>query len=163
MKRSISFIASGILMLACLLSCGSAEEGRTIRKVGKIVVESPEGTVPRLPYQVWVTYNDGTAGYRQVRWNNSALVTEQEQAGYPAGKRYSIEGYVTGDNTTAKGYPVTAKVKVVKGEYEVPGNVLKAEPLPLDKVTINGDNRLTEHWKSSQLRNVKNTFLHVLP
>ncbi|MBQ7811561.1 MAG: glycoside hydrolase family 127 protein [Bacteroidales bacterium] len=145
MKRSICFIACGILMMFCLWSCGSSEQGKTIRNVEKIRVKSPEGTVPRLPYQVWVTYDDGTEGFRQVRWSNSALVTEKEQAGYAAGKRYTVEGYVTGDNTTPKGYPIKARVKVVKGEYEVPGNVLKAEPLPLDKVTINGDNRLTSN------------------
>jgi hypothetical protein len=38
------------------------------------------GTVPRLPYQVWVTYSDGKSEYRQTRWSNSHLPPEQAQA-----------------------------------------------------------------------------------
>lgn len=149
MKKSIRIITCAALLLS-LAACKDkvTDVPKGIRKVEKIAVESPEGTVPRLPYQVWVTYNDGTQGYRQIRWENSALATEKEQSDaslYPAGKRYEISGYVIGDNTTPKGYPVTAKIKVTGKDHEVPGNTLKAVPLPLDKVTINGDNRLTSN------------------
>lgn len=149
MKKSIRIITCAALLLSLAACRDTVTEGpKGIRKVEKIAVESPEGTVPRLPYQVWVTYNDGTQEYRQIRWENSALATEKEQSDaslYPAGKRYEIIGYVTGDNTTPKGYPVTAKIRVTGKDYEVPGNTLKAVPLPLDKVTINGDNRLTSN------------------
>lgn len=88
--RKIVFL---IAIASALISCGSTENNgtKTIRNVERISVESPEGTVPRLPYQVWVTYNDGTGAYRQVRWENSALATEHEQSDkniYPAGTRY---------------------------------------------------------------------------
>ena len=139
----------GLTMLASLCSCGNGSEAKKcIKDIEKVAVKSPEGTVPRLPYQLWVTYNDGTGAYRQVRWSNAALAVEKEQSDptlYPAGKKYTIEGHIIGDNTTPKGYPVTAKITVVDSEYEVPGNTLKAEPLPLDKVVINGDNRLTSN------------------
>lgn len=173
MKRILFLAFCGLMMLASLCSCGSGSgAAKGIKNVEKVAVQSPEGTVPRLPYQLWVTYNDGTGAYRQVRWSNAALAVEKEQSDpalYPAGKKYTIEGHITGDNTTPKGYPVTAKITVVKGEYEVPGNVLKAEPLPLDKVVINGDNRLTSNrdmlieqvlsWDiTQQLYNYRDTY-----
>lgn len=173
MKRILFLAFCGLMMFASLCSCGSGSgAAKGIKNVEKVAVQSPEGTVPRLPYQLWVTYNDGTGAYRQVRWSNAALAVEKEQSDpalYPAGKKYTIEGHITGDNTTPKGYPVTAKITVVKGEYEVPGNVLKAEPLPLDKVVINGDNRLTSNrdmlieqvlsWDiTQQLYNYRDTY-----
>ncbi len=170
MKRIFSLILSGAFALSALVSCGGAKQGETkIRSVEKVIVESPEGTVPRLPYQIWVTYKDGTGAYRQVRWSNSALETEKEQTLYQAGKKYVIEGHITGDNATSKGYPVEAKITVVEGTYETPENIFKAEPLPLDKVTINGDNRLTSNrdmlieqvlsWDiTQQLYNYRDTY-----
>lgn len=149
MKRILFLALCGLAMLATLCSCNSGSEAdKGIKNVEKVTVQSPVGTVPRLPYQLWVTYNDGTGAYRQVRWSNAALATEKEQSDpalYPVGKKYTIEGHIVGDNATPKGYPVKAKITVVDGEYAVPGNVLKAEPLPLDKVVINGDNRLTSN------------------
>jgi len=173
MKKTLNLIVCGALIVAGLASCNSADNGaKSIRSVEKVVVESPEGTVPRLPYQLWVTYNDGTGAYRQVRWSNAALAVEKEQSDpalYPAGKKYTIEGHITGDNKTPKGYPVTAKITVTDDEYEVPGNVFKAQPLPLDKVVINGDNRLTSNrdmlieqvlsWDiTQQLYNYRDTY-----
>lgn len=121
---------------------------RTIVTVAPINVESPVGTVPRLPYQVLVTYSDGKQEWRQTRWNNSLRSTEEQQANpelYPAGKEYTINGFVIGDNTTDNGYPISAKIKVVAGTYDTPANKLKAEPLPLSSVTIMGENRLTSN------------------
>lgn len=121
---------------------------RTIVTVAPINVESPVGTVPRLPYQVLVTYSDGKQEWRQTRWNNSLRSTEEQQANpelYPAGKEYTINGFVIGDNTTDNGYPISAKIKVVAGKYDTPANKLKAEPLPLSNVQITGSNRLTSN------------------
>ncbi len=118
---------------------------RTIRSVEAVSVQSPVGTVPRLPYLVWVTYSDGTAEYRQVRWGNSALATEREQADaerYPVGREYGIGGFVVGDDTTPEGYPVEARVTVVAGTDDAPRWPV-AGPLPLDCVSLDGDNRLT--------------------
>ena len=51
----------------------AARQGvRTIASVETIVVDAPVGTVPRLPYQVLVTYSDGTKAYRQTKWSNAA-------------------------------------------------------------------------------------------
>ena len=55
-------------------------EVRSITSVQPIVIYCPVGTVPQLPYQVWVTYSDGQGEYRQTKWSNSALSTEQSEA-----------------------------------------------------------------------------------
>ena len=121
---------------------------RAVKTVQAVSVESPVGTVPRLPYQLWVTYSDGYKEWRQVRWTNSLLSTEQQQANaelYPVGKEYTVKGYIIGDNTTDNGYPVEARVKVVAGGYATPANQFKAHPLPLANVQITGNNRLTHN------------------
>lgn len=163
-------------LLACLclavLTAACSSATRTIETVEPIAVETPEGTVPRLPYLVWVTYSDGHAEWRQTRWTNAALNTEQEQADAtknPAGTTYQVAGYITGDNTTPNGYPINAQVKVVSGSFAAPSHVPVAEPLPLDQVTIEGDNRLTSNrdllietvlsWDiTQQLYNYRDTY-----
>ena len=104
------------------------------------------GNAPRLPYQVWVKYADGKGEYRQVRWLNASNATEMAEANpaiNPVGTEYKVRGFIIGDNTTTNGYPVTAQVKVVEGAYPVPSNTPVAETLPLDQVSIDGDNRLS--------------------
>ena len=145
------------------------QDVRKIASVEVVNVESPVGTVPRLPYQVWVTYSDGTSEFRQVKWGNAALATEKEQAQYAVGKEYKIGGHILGDNTTLNGYPIEANIKVVSGEYKVPSNKPVAETLPLGDVTVDGDNRLTSNrnldiktilsWDvSQQLYNYRDTY-----
>ena len=146
----LRFPLSIVLSLPLLLTGLSvnAQEYKTIRTTEAVSVETPEGTAPRLPYQLWVTYTDGTKEYRQVRWTNAAPATEQAQADAaqnPAGTRYEVRGYITGDNTTTLGFPVTAEVKVVGDAYATPSPTPVAEPLPLNRVRINGDNRLTHN------------------
>ena len=53
---------------------------RTISKVAAVTVDCPEGTAPRLPNLVWVTYSDGYSEYRQVRWANAPLADEHTPA-----------------------------------------------------------------------------------
>ncbi len=121
---------------------------RTILTVAPVCVQAPVGTVPRLPYQVWVTYSDGKSEYRQVRWSNSSFTTEQAQAdekAYPAGTRYSIHGHILGDNTTDNGYPIKAEIIVVEGGYPAPASKALAHPIPLNDITLDGDNRLTSN------------------
>jgi hypothetical protein len=104
------------------------------------------GHAPRLPYQLWVTYADGRGEYRQVKWTNASEATEQAEANAninPAGNIYKVRGFILGDNTTPNGYPVSAEVKVTESADAVPSCKPVAEPLPLDQVTIDGDNRLT--------------------
>lgn len=142
---------------------------RQIVDVEKIEVLSPEGTVPRLPYQVWVTYSNGQAEYRQVKWSNSSTATEEEQAKYPAGKTYKIKGYVLGENSTPEGYPVFAYIEVTDKKYVAPSYLPKAHPLPLNKVSLTGKNRLTSNrdlaideiisWDvTQQLYNYRDTY-----
>ena len=69
---------ASLLMLAS--ASLQAQEYRTIQTTEDVKVEAPVGTAPRLPYQLWVTYSDGTKEYRQVRWTNAAPATEQAQA-----------------------------------------------------------------------------------
>lgn len=162
------------LLLGCLLTITTShivaqETTRDIIYVETTEVSSPEGTVPRLPYQMLVTYSDSVQAYRQVRWSNAALATEQEQATYPIGKRYTIEGYITGDETTPYGYPVIAHIQVVSEPYATPFHKPVAEPIPLDKVRLTGDNRLTSNrdlaireilsWDiTQQLYNYRDTY-----
>ncbi len=149
----------------------SHDKSKSIISVETINIESPHGTVPSLPYLVWVTYSDGTAEYRQTKWNNSALATEHQQADgklYPIGKEYRINGFIIGDETTPNGYPIAANIKVVD-KVSVPAAKTVAEPIPLDRVTVDGDNRLTSNrdlaiktilsWDvAQQLYNYRDTY-----
>ena len=144
----------------------------TIVKTDSIVVLSPAGTVPSLPYRIMVTYSDGKTEFRQVRWSNTSPATESQQANpqiYPAGKHYRIKGYITGDNTTPNGYLVYADVKVTQASPTAPSYTPIAHTLPLDKVRINGHNRLTSNrdlaineiisWDvTQQLYNYRDTY-----
>ena len=135
-------------LLAAMSIAAQAQEYKSIQAVEAVEVQCPAGTAPRLPYQLWVTYADGTAEYRQVRWSNAAPATEQAEADAtqnPVGSSYVVRGYITGDNTTTQGFPVMAQVKVVAGSYATPSAKPVAEPLPLNKVHINGENRLTQN------------------
>lgn len=136
-----------------LLALGaSAQEPLTIAQVEPVQVTTTEGTVPALPWQVWVTYEDGSGAWRQVKWSHSAPLTEQALADgqqHPAGSSYTLKGYVLGDNTTAQGFPIEATVSVEatsvgsRAEATAPKPVV--EPLPLEDVQLTGDNRLTHN------------------
>ena len=120
----------------------------TIVKVEQVDVEAPVGTVPRLPYRLWVTYPDGSGEYRQVRWENASVSQEErltDEAEHPVGSSYEIKGYIIGDNTTTAGFPVKAKVTVVDASALDQTPKLVAHPLPLNRVSIDGDNRLTHN------------------
>lgn len=128
---------------------------RTISKVEAVTVDCPEGTAPRLPNLVWVTYSDGYSEYRQVRWANAPLADEQAEADaqkHPAGSQYEIGGFVIGDETTDNGYPVKAQIKVVAEGYQTPGKEV-AHTFSLADVSIDGDNRLT-HNRDEALREI---------
>ena len=123
--------------------------GAQIVSTEPVNLETSVGHAPRLPYQLWVTYADGRGEYRQVKWTNASEATEQAEANAditPVGIIYKVRGFILGDNTTPNGYPVSAEVKVVDNDQL---SIIysqfspKAEPLPLDQVTIDGDNRLT--------------------
>lgn len=128
---------------------------RTISKVEAISVDCPEGTAPRLPNLVWVTYSDGYSEYRQVRWANAPLADEQAEADaqkHPAGSQYEIGGFVIGDETTDNGYPVKAQIKVVAEGYQTPEKEV-AHTFSLADVSIDGDNRLT-HNRDEAIREI---------
>ena len=120
-----------------------------IVKTETVCVETPVGNAPRLPYQLWVTDANGKGAYRQVKWMNASEATEQAEANAsinPVGSIYKVRGFVLGDNTTPNGYPVWAEVRVVEDERGTmeEGRIV-AEPLPLNAVSIDGDNRLTQN------------------
>ncbi len=171
--KKVGFVLIAVIgMLFVCPAKSISSEFRTIVKVEAIEVNSPVGTVPRLPYSVWVTYSDGQSEYRQTRWTNAALATEEAQADssvYKAGSEYTINGYIIGDDTTVNGYPIVAQIKVVDGMYKTPTAIPAAEPIPLNQVTITGDNRLTSNrdlaiqeiisWDvSQQLYNYRDTY-----
>ena len=143
-----TFVLSLMLSSALTAYAQTSSWNKDIETYEAVNVQAPVGTAPRLPYRLWVTYADGFKEYRQVRWTNAAPATEQAQADAaqtPVGTAYEVKGYITGDNTTTLGFPVTAYVNVVAGSYATPGSIPVAEPLPLNKVRINGDNRLTHN------------------
>lgn len=121
---------------------------RNIVGTDPVQVTVSAGYAPQLPYQLWVRYADGTGEYRQVRWMNALTDVETDEADAtknPAGTHYEVLGYVVGDQATANGYPVMAQVSVVDGTPAVPAAKPIAEPLPLHRVQLNGDNRLTHN------------------
>ena len=135
------------VLLAILLTGSThAADYRTFASIENVSVEVPVGNAPRLPYRLWVTYADGGGEYRQVKWLNSWEATEMAEANADinsVGTTYKVRGFILGDNTTPNGYPVTAEVTVVAETVTVPTNTPIAETLPLDMVSIDGDNRLT--------------------
>ncbi len=145
MKRFIAIL----LLTSTIATAADAQLiYKEIKSVAPVVVTTPEGTAPRLPFQLMVTYADGSNELRSVRWTNAAPATEQAQADAkqtPAGTSYDVRGYITGDNTTTMGFPVTAHVSVVSAPYATPSNKPVAEPLPLNRVSITGQNRLTHN------------------
>ena len=145
-----------LIGVACLPGMTTAATVyRTISKVSVVTVDCPEGTAPRLPNLVWVTYSDGYSEYRQVRWANAPLADEQAEADaqkHPAGSQYEIGGFVIGDETTDNGYPVKAQIKVVAGGYQTPEKEV-AHTFSLADVSIDGDNRLT-HNRDEALREI---------
>lgn len=145
-----------LIGVACLPGMTTAATiYRTISKVEAISVDCPEGTAPRLPNLVWVTYSDGYSEYRQVRWANAPLADEQAEADaqkHPAGSQYEIGGFVIGDETTDNGYPVKAQIKVVAEGYQTPEKEV-AHTFSLADVSIDGDNRLT-HNRDEALREI---------
>lgn len=183
MKKSLFYILGGTIslflslplsaMTPSTLNAPSAKvKERNIAKVEVIQIETSVGTAPRLPWQVWVTYSDGSHEWRQTKWTNSSISTEQEEANpalYPIGKSYTVKGFIIGDNTTEEGYPITANVKVVDKAWEVPNAQPVAQTLPLADVTITGNNRLTNNrdldiktilsWDvAQQLYNYRDTY-----
>lgn len=146
--KSILNILLTAVRVALIAVASTTISAQVIVSADEVNIKCPVGTSPRLPYQLLATYSDGTKAYRQVKWSNAERHTEEEQADnqrYPAGKCYTVEGFITGDDTTAEGYPVTANVNVVAAWYSTPSRIPIAEPIPLDKVTIIGDNRLTSN------------------
>lgn len=143
----------GVASLPSLVTAATVY--RTISKVTAVAVDCPEGTAPRLPNLVWVTYSDGYSEYRQVRWANSPLVDEQAEADaqkHPAGSQYEVGGFVIGDESTDNGYPVKAQIKVVAGGYQTPEKEV-AHTFSLADVSIDGDNRLT-HNRDEAIREI---------
>ena len=143
----------GVASLPSLVTAATVY--RTISKVTAVAVDCPEGTAPRLPNLVWVTYSDGYSEYRQVRWANAPLADEQAEADaqkHPAGSQYEIGGFVIGDETTDNGYPVKAQIKVVAEGYQTPEKEV-AHTFSLADVSIDGDNRLT-HNRDEALREI---------
>lgn len=200
MRKEINLILSSVVCLsitapACTQAAevskapmtASMQKQRSIKSITPVAVDTPEGTVPRLPWQVWVTYSDGSHEWRQVKWENYMRATEETEANpekTPAGSVYEVSGHVIGDNTTDKGYPITARVKVfsnvaplaadegvstISNSWTAPSCKAVASTLPLSSVSIKGKNRLTSNrdlniktllsWDiTQQLYNYRDTY-----
>ncbi len=124
-KKTIVGLAAAAVSF--VFSATASAAVRTIVKVEEIKVDAPVGTAPSLPYQVWVSYSDGTAEFRQIRWTNSSTATEETEASTDPsinkpGSEYTVKGFITGDNTTSNGYPVVAKVTVTEKAAAIPSS-----------------------------------------
>ncbi len=142
MRRLLS-----ILVCTLVLFLPVRAGNRVISRVDPVRVDAPVGTVPALPYQVFVHYADGSSAWRQAVWEISDREMEAflaDAALHPAGTRYSVPGYVTGDAATPLGYPVRAQVRVTRRAAARPARPV-ARPLPLGDVRLTGDNRLTSN------------------
>ena len=92
MNQLLQSLFITLLAVAPVLSLSAS---RTIKKVEPVSVQRPVGTSPRLPNRLWVTYRDGRAEYRQVRWMNAPLTSEEDEADarrHPAGVSYRLKG-----------------------------------------------------------------------
>jgi DUF1680 family protein len=172
-KKTLWTIAFGIQLL-CAAPQGVQAVSSTPHRIQRVAVNPvmcPVGTAPRLPYQLWVTYADGTAEFRQVRWTNSSPLTERAEADAaqtPVGTRYVVKGFILGDTATDDGYPVEATVEVVDATAALATQPV-AHTVPLTDVTLQGDNRLTSNrdlaireiisWDvTQQLYNYRDTY-----
>lgn len=125
-------------------------------------IDVPVGTCPKLPYRVWVNYNDGYGEWRQMQWPWSGIVgsgadrsgpvgsntppdQEEQWKAKPVGAKYTVTGWIIGDNATSLGYPITASCTVVAGAAATPDHIVKADALPMSKVKLTGENRLTSN------------------
>ena len=136
-----------ILMPFLVLTLPALAGNRTIARVEAVRVDVPCGTVPALPYQVFVHYSDGSSAWRQAVWPISDREVEAflaDAALHPAGTRYSVQGYVIGDAATPQGYPIRAQVRVRRRAADRPAAPV-ARPLPLGDVRLTGENRLTSN------------------
>ncbi len=146
-----------VLLAACGITSATAQTAampprHSITAVQDLTVKTAVGNVPQLPAQVYVWYEDDKpqgGEWRQVRWMNSAPAVEADLADpekHLIGSTYEVQGYIIGDNSTPNGFPITAKVTVVAHEdaagYERSQQPV-AQPLPLNKVHLTGNNRLT--------------------
>lgn len=148
MRKNIITLFVGAVLATLPLALTAKNKVRSIVKVESIQVETVVGHAPSLPWQVWVTYSDGTKEWRQVKWSNSHVAEERQQASpdaTPQGTQYTVRGFILGDNTSAQGFPVDAKVNVVAPAVNAIQTTVKAEPLPLNNVRLTGSNRLTSN------------------
>ena len=139
MRRLLSFFILSSLFVSKMTA--------QIVNTEPVCIKTPVGHAPRLPYQLWVTDANGHSEYRQVKWMNTSEATEQAEANpniNPVGTIYKVRGFILGDNTTPNGYPVSAEVRVMEVTEEE-RIVPVAKPLPLDAVSIDGENRLTQN------------------
>lgn len=127
-------------------------------------IDVPVGTCPKLPYRVWVNYSDGYGEWRQTQWPWSGIVgtgadrsgpvgsntppdQEEQWKAMPVGEEYTVTGWIIGDDATNLGYPITVNCKVVANAAETPNNNVEADVLPMSKVTLIGENRLTSNTR----------------
>ena len=123
--KSHGWLLSVILFLAGPSVSALAQSFRSITEVEPVKVEVSVGCVPRLPFQLWVDYSDGTGEYRQVKWLNASQASESAQSNEelnPVGTRYRVRGLIIGDNTTPAGFPVSAEVTVTAQAEPVPSH-----------------------------------------
>ncbi|MDR1157751.1 MAG: glycoside hydrolase family 127 protein [Oscillospiraceae bacterium] len=128
---------------------------------GEFNIDVAVGTCPKLPYRVWVAYTDGYGEWRQTQWPWSGIVgsgadrsgppgsgtpANQEEIwkSYPIGYEYTVTGWITGDNASDLGYPLTVNCKVV-ADVAVPDHNVKADSLPMSKIKLTGENRLSSN------------------
>ena len=79
MKRIACLSAFAIAALG--IGAQTTSTYKTIKATEAVRIESPAGTVPRLPYQLWVTYSDGTMEYDLIITGRQAIDGDTAQVG----------------------------------------------------------------------------------
>lgn len=125
-------------------------EYQTIVSAPALNVSSKVGTVPELPRNIEATYADGTKEMRRVRWENDMAAWENDVIKKPVGANYDVKGIFVGDKSAGgNNFPVVAHVTVTATGAAAPASVPVAKPLPLNKVTLDGNSILTTNRQMS--------------
>jgi len=146
---------------------------------GVMTIEVPVGSSPKLPFRVWVEYNDGYGEWRNTKWpwgNDTFTHAGGPRFGPPAvqgvwepipgiegiwrskplGEEYTVTGWITGVGNNDLGQPFVVDCIVIPvAEWEakyVPNYSPLADPLPPGSVVLTGENRMTANARRSIAR-----------
>ncbi len=132
------------------VTVASLEGYKQIVSAEELDIKVVKGSIPELPRNVRVTYADGATEMRRVRWENNLISWEDAVIAYDAGAHYEVKGIVVGDaSNRGAEFETVAHITVTADKKPVPSPVPSAKPLPLHKVTLDGNTILTTNRTKS--------------